>query len=117
MLRGAWDGPYRISRGKLIVASSATGHHLTMLGFAITSWMRFFAFGLVAGLMLSFVSFDPIAFLGKIDAVAAFLGLVLTTMYARSYEPVVWRRLVTRAHRVKSVSSLSADRDHRPLPQ
>jgi len=75
-----------------------------MLGLGITSWMRFFLFGFLAGVALSLVPYMPIALLGKIDAIAAFLGLILTTIYAHSYEPEVWRRL-TRAFRTSHTTS------------
>jgi hypothetical protein len=74
-----------------------------MLGFQITSWIRFFVFGLLAGAFLSFVEFQPIALLGRIDAVASLLGLVSTVLYARSYEQRAWRRFVIRTRRWRGV--------------
>src|SRR5438477_8281238 len=67
-----------------------------MLGLPTISWMRFFAFGFAAGVFLSFVPYLPMAVLGRIDAVAAFLGMILVSIYMRSYEPFVWRRLLAR---------------------
>ena len=58
-----------------------------MLGLTLTSWMRFFAFGLIAGVLLSFVRYEPISILGRVDTIAAFCGLVLVTIYMRSYKP------------------------------
>jgi hypothetical protein len=94
----AWESSYRASRLRLMVTLPLPRHSVAMLGIAITSWMRFFAFGLIAGAALSLVPYVPIAILGKIDAGAAFLGLVLTLIYARSYEPEVWRRLTRHRH-------------------
>lgn len=74
-----------------------------MLGFEITSWIRFFVFGFFAGVILSFVHFTPIAILGRIDAVAALLGFVLTVWYAKSFEPREWRRFVIRSRRWRNV--------------
>ena len=68
----------------------------TMLGFPTISWMRFFALGFAAGVFLSFVPYVPMAVLGRIDAVAAFLGMILVSIYMRSYEPLAWRRLLVR---------------------
>jgi len=102
----AWDGPYRISGFVLIRSGRALRHASPMLGFAITSWMRFFFFGFLAGVLLCFVRFEPIAFLGKIDTVAAFLGLMLTMIWARSYEPDVWAHIVARGSRLADPFSL-----------
>ena len=71
-----------------------------MLGLTLTSWMRFFAFGLIAGVLLSFVRYEPISILGRVDTIAAFCGLVLVTIYMRSYKPWTWRRLIVRIRRL-----------------
>jgi len=82
----------------------ASRHPFAMLGFAITSWIRFFFFGLLAGAILCFARFPPIAFLGMIDTIAALLGLALTILYARSYEPRAWRRLLVRTRRWRNLA-------------
>jgi len=95
--------PDRRSRSLLIVVFRALRHHLAMLGIQTTSWIRFFVFGLLAGAVLSFVQFQPIALLGRIDAVAALLGLVSTVLYARSFEQRAWRRFTIRSRRWRGV--------------
>lgn len=91
-----------------------------MLGFEIVSWIRFFVFGLMAGVILCFVRFEPIAILARVAAVSALLGLVLTLLYAKSYEPRAWRRLRVQAMRSRhflgsALHSRANDREQRPL--
>jgi|KBSSwiStaDraftv2_1062776.scaffolds.fasta_scaffold132192_2 hypothetical protein len=90
-----------------------------MLGFSTASWMRFFALGFVVGVFLSFVPYQPMAFLGRIDAVAAFFGMILVSIYMRSYEQWAWRRMLVRIRRwrnsVAGAYALDDDRARRPL--
>jgi hypothetical protein len=90
-----------------------------MLGFAIISWMRFFALGLVSGGLLGLVPYEPMALLGRVAAIAALFGLVLVTIYMRSYEPWAWRRLVVRTRRWRALVTGAVlprqGREQRPL--
>ncbi len=90
-----------------------------MLGINIVSWIRFFLFGLLAGLILCFVRFEPIALLARIAAGSAFFGLLFTLTYAKSYEPEAWRRLrlgaVRSRHALGTVVHGRDSREERPL--
>jgi len=90
-----------------------------MLGFSTASWMRFFALGFVVCIFLSFVPYQPMAFLGRIDAGAAFFGMILVSFYIRSYEQWACRRMLVRIRRwrnsVAGAYGLDDDRAHRPL--
>ena len=90
-----------------------------MLGLPITSWIRFYLSAFVAGVLLCFVRFGPMLALGVIEMILGLCGMIVVTIYTRSYLPSEWRRWVARARRagyamVSGASSLlrGGDRPH-----
>ncbi|NDP41392.1 MAG: hypothetical protein GZ089_01530 [Aromatoleum sp.] len=70
-----------------------------MLGLPVNSWMRFFAYGLIAGALLRLVPFPPVAALGAFEMGVGMAGLILVATYARAYRRWAWRRMLARARR------------------
>jgi hypothetical protein len=90
-----------------------------MLGFSTGQLDALLCPRIRRGVFLSFVPYQPMAFLGRIDAVAAFFGMILVSIYMRSYEQWAWRRMLVRIRRwrnsVAGAYALDDDRARRPL--
>ena len=72
-----------------------------MLGLPIISWMRFFVFGSIAGLLLCFMPLLPVSMLGVLVVILGLAGVLVTAVYTRSFLPWTWRRWLVRARRVR----------------
>ncbi len=72
-----------------------------MLGVPLIEWMRFFACGFVAGLLLFAIPYGPMSIVAVFEMVAAAAGLLVVAIYARSFEPWAWRRLIVQARRFR----------------
>ena len=70
-----------------------------MLGLPVTGWLRFFAGGFVAGILLLLVPIKPIPAIGVFEITVAAAGLLVVVAYARSYAPWALRRLRARTRR------------------
>jgi len=72
-----------------------------MLGVPLIEWMRFFACGFVGGFLLFLIPYGPMSIVAVFEMVAAAAGLLVVAIYARSFEPLAWRRLIVRARRYR----------------
>ncbi len=73
----------------------------SMLGVPLIEWMRFFACGFVGGFLLFLIPYGPMSIVAVFEMVAAAAGLLVVAIYARSFEPLAWRRLIVRARRYR----------------
>jgi hypothetical protein len=67
-----------------------------MLGVPIIGWMRFFAYGSAAGLLLCLVPVKPFLALGLYLLFVGLAGMVHVAVFARTYLPWTWRRWLVR---------------------